>query len=270
MRPVVDHVPFAASDLGDAVARFERLGLPPTYGGEHGDGTTEMAIVVLPDGSYVELIAPTGAGEPGFWPDALAADAGPCAWCVDAGSVHAAMGRYIDRDVRVDGPHRASRTRPDGVTAEWDMAFLGPDGSEVMPFLIGDRTPREYRVPESQLYGAPLSGIGWVVLLVEDLAAAVEEFIRLYRLPSPVEDVDPDFGDLVRFPEQAFVLAAPTDGPLAERLDTIGPGPAALLLSGAMDDARGQYPLGAGRSWFGRRLAFFEGFENRVGVVERA
>lgn len=269
MRPVLDHVPFAVSDLGRAVDRFERVGLSPSYGGTHGDGTTEMALLPLPDGSYLELIAPTGTGEPGFWPEALEADAGPCAWCVQTGSVHGELQRLVSHDVRVDGPHRASRSRPDGTDVEWDMAFLGPDDDEVLPFLIADRTPREYRVPDSDLYGSPLSGIGWVVIVVEDLEAATDLFARLYRLPAPRTDVDPQFGDLAWFPEQGFVLAAPTDGPLADRLSDLGPGPAAVLLSAEMDPARRRYPLDDGRSWFDRRVAFFDGFDHRLGVVSR-
>lgn len=269
MRPVVDHVPFAVQDLDEAIDRFERVGLSPTYGGEHGDGTTEMAILSLPDGSYIELIAPTGRGEPGFWPEALERGAGPCAWCVQTGSVHAEVKRYVDNEVRIDGPHHTSRERPDGTTVEWDMAFLGPDDGELLPFLIADRTPREYRVPDSELYGSPLSGIGWVVLLVDDLADAIDTFSRLYRLPGPRTEFDPRFGDLAWFPEQSFVLAAPSGGEMAARLERLGPGPGAVLLSGEVDPAKRQYPLSDGRSWFGRRVAFVDGFDGQLGVVGR-
>jgi hypothetical protein len=269
MRPVVDHVPFAVRDLDAAIERFERVGLPPTPGGTHGDGTTEMALVAMPDGSYLELIAPTGDGTPGFWPDALQRGAGPCAWCVQAGSVHTELQRFISHDVRVDGPNRARRERPDGTHVEWDMGFLGPADDEVLPFLIADRTPREYRVPDAELYGSPLSGVGWVVVAVRDLDAAVEQFARLYRLPEPRTDVDTRFGEMAWFPEQAFVLAEPSDGPVAQRVDTLGPGPAAVLLSADLDRAHGQFSLTGGRSLFDRRLAFFDDFDEQLGVVSR-
>ncbi|UWG48266.1 NAD(P)H-hydrate repair enzyme Nnr, NAD(P)H-hydrate epimerase domain [Halanaeroarchaeum sp. HSR-CO] len=269
MRPVVDHVPYAVRDLDEAIARFERVGLAPMYGGTHGDGATEMALVPLPDGTYVELIAATGEGEPGFWPAAIEAGDGPCAWCVQTGSVHTELQRFITHDVRVDGPQRASRDRPDGTHVEWDMGFLGSDEREVLPFLIADRTPREYRVPDSELYGSPLSGVGWVVIAVRDLASAIEQFARLYRLPEPETDVDTHFGEMAWFPEQAFVLAEPTDEPLLDRLESSGPGPAALFLSAEMDRATDQFPLTGGRSLFDRRLAFFEGFDHQLGVVSR-
>lgn len=269
MRPVVDHVPFAVRDLEEAMDRFELAGLPPTYGGTHGDGTTEMALVPLPDGSYLELIAPTGEGDPGFWPAALEAGAGPCAWCVQTGSVHNELQRFVGHDVRVDGPHRESRARPDGTHVEWDMGFLGADGSEVLPFLIADRTPREYRVPDSELYGSPISGIGWVLLAVEDLDAAVDRFSRLYRLPAPRTDIDTRFGALAWFPEQAFVLAEPNDGPVADRVETLGTGPAAVFLSAEIDRANEQFSLTGARSLFDRRLALFDGFDGRLGVVSR-
>ncbi|MFW6003160.1 MAG: VOC family protein [Halanaeroarchaeum sp.] len=269
MRPVVDHVPVAVRDLDAAIARFERVGLPPQYGGTHGDGTTEMALLPLPDGSYVELIASTGEGEPGFWPAALEAGIGPCAWCVQAGSVHNELQRFITHDVRVDGPQRASRDRPDGRHVEWDMGFLGPDDREVLPFLIADRTPREYRVPDSDLYGSPLSGIGWVVIAVSDLDASVEQFARLYRLPEPETDVDTHFGEMAWFPEQAFVLVEPTVDPLLSRLESYGAGPVAVFLSAEMDRATEQFPLTGARSLFDRRLAFLEGFDDQVGLVSR-
>ncbi|AKH97936.1 hypothetical protein HLASF_1453 [Halanaeroarchaeum sulfurireducens] len=269
MRPVVDHVPFAVRDLAEANARFERAGLPTTSGGTHGDGTTEMAQVVLPDGSYLELLAPTGEGEPGFWPTALAVGAGPCAWGVQSGSVHNELQRVITHDVRVDGPHRASRSRPDGTHVEWDMGFLGPDDREVLPFLIADRTPRDYRVPDSELYGSPVSGIGWIVIAVRDLNATIEEFHDLFRLPEPKTDVDTRFGELAWFPEQSFVLAEPTDGQVADRLDSIGPGPAAVFLSAEIDRARNRFPLEGARSLFDHRLAFIEEFDGRLGLVSR-
>jgi hypothetical protein len=269
MRPVVDHVPFAVRDLDAAVARFERAGLPPTYGGTHGDDSTEMALVSLPDGSYLELIAPTGDGDPGFWPAALEAGAGPCAWCVQSGSVHNELQRVITHDVRVDGPHRESRSRPDGTHVEWDMGFLGPDEQEVLPFLIADRTPREYRVPDSELYGSPVSGIGWVLIAVRDLDAAVDRFASLYRFPEPRTDIDPRFGELAWFPEQAFVLAEPTGGPLEERIASLGAGPAAVFLSAEVNRANEQFSLTTGRSLFDRRLALFEGFDGQLGVVSR-
>ncbi|MUV61302.1 VOC family protein, partial [Halobacterium sp. CBA1126] len=127
MRPVIDHVPFAASDLDALVDRFEAAGFDPTYGGEHPDAGTEMAALVLPDGSYLELVAPTREDHDRWQAHFDAADpvAGPCDWCVETGSVHAECQRVIDHDVTVHGPVRGRRERPDGTVVEWDHAVLG-------------------------------------------------------------------------------------------------------------------------------------------------
>jgi len=108
---------------------------------------------------------------------------GPSDWCVESGSVHAECQRLIDHDVEVHGPSRGSRERPDGTVVEWDNAFLGPPDEHLLPFVVSDRTPREYRVPDSELYGSPVSGIAWVVLATDDMERTVDRFERLYRFP---------------------------------------------------------------------------------------
>ena len=268
MRPVIDHVPFAASDLDVLVQRFEAAGFDPAYGGAHPDAGTEMAALVLPDGSYLELVAPTRE-DPDRWPayfDAADPVVGPCDWCVETGSVHAECQRVIDHDVTVHGPIHGRRERPDGTLVEWDHAFLGGDDG-LLPFVVSDRTPREYRVPDSDLYGSPVSGISWVVLATDDLANAVERFQRLYRLPEPDHDYDDTYGDLARFPGQDVVLCEPAGGRVRDRLDQLGPGPVSVLLSADVDDARHRHPLDGGREWFGRRVRFVDGLDGYLGVV---
>ncbi|WP_232685895.1 VOC family protein [Halobacterium zhouii] len=271
MRPVIDHVPFAASSLDALVERFETAGFDPEYGGEHPDSGTEMAAIVLPDGSYLELVAPTRE-DPGRWPSFFAsADpvAGPTAWCVETGSVHSECQRVIDHDVEVHGPIRTCRERPDGGLVEWDRATLGASDDHLLPFLVSDRTPREYRVPDSDLYGAPVSGISMVVLATDDLDAAVERFSRLYRFPTPERDYDDDCGELACFPGQDVVLCEPTDGWMRDRVERFGACPASVLLTADIDQARHQHPLDGGREWFGRRVRFVEGLNGYLGVVSR-
>ena len=271
MRPVIDHVPFAASNLEALVDRFETAGFDPEYGGEHPGAGTEMAALVLPDGSYLELVAPT-RDDPDRWaPFFAAADplAGPTAWCVETGSVHGECQRVIDHDVEVHGPIRGRRERPDGSVVEWDHAFLGASDDHLLPFLVSDRTPREYRVPDSDLYGAPISGISMVVLATDDLDAAVERFSRLYRFPTPERDYDDEYGELACFPGQDIVLCEPADGWLRDRVDRFGACPASVLLTADIDRARHQHPLDGGREWFGRRVRFMEGLDGYLGVVSR-
>lgn len=241
------------------------------YGGEHPDAGTEMSQVSFPDGSYIEVLGPTDT-DPTMWPDFFdRADplAGPTAWCVETGSVHAECKRLIEHDVTVHGPNRGRRRRPDGTVVEWDAAFLGRPDEHLFPFLIADRTPRERRVPESELYGSPVSGIGVVILAVDDLNAAVDRFQRLYRLPSPEGITDRTFGDMARFPGQDLILAEPADGPVHDRVTTYGPSPASVLLRADIDEAAHQLPLNGSRDWDGRRVRFLEGFDFHLGLISR-
>lgn len=275
MRPVIDHVPIAWSALDDIEERFRGIGFDPAYGGVHADGGTEMSTIGFPDGSYLELIAPTDDGEPMYWADALQNDLGPAAWCAEVPSVHAECQRLIEQDVTVHGPIHGGRDHADGGRAEWDQAFFGTDEERnKLPFVISDRTPRDERIsPDDTLLGGPYSGVGAVVLAVEDLHATVDQFERLYRFPAAVYDEAPAFGaSLAAFPGQDVVLAEPhTDTELADRLTAYGERPCACLLDANVSEAKNRYDLGAGHDWFGRRIAFYDDpvLGDWLGIVER-
>lgn len=290
----IDHVAFGGRELGRLRAAAADVGLPSEYGGPHGTGTTHMAVVGLPDGSYLELVGPTDGTDPadaGFWPARLAADAGPAGWCIDVPDVAAATKAAVERGVRVDGPHEASRTRPDGVRAEWDMCFEGPDGDERLPFTIADRTPRSYRTtPDAELADSPLVGTAVVVLAVADADETASLLTRRHRLPTPVAAAGPFRGDagedgfrlcpgapvgLVEAGDAAERTAADRpDGAIAARVASVGEGPCAFLLGVddweaasdrfSLTDAR---PFGVGGD---RRAAWFDRdpFDGRLGVVE--
>ncbi|SFR59698.1 VOC family protein [Halogeometricum limi] len=274
----VDHVAFGGRDLDHLRAAAANVGLPSEYGGPHGTGTTHMAVVGLPDGSYLELVAPTDESDPadaGFWPAHLAADAGPAGWCVEVPNVAAAAKTAIDADVRVDGPHDGARTRPDGTPVQWDMCFEGPDGDERLPFTIADRTPRSYRTtPNLDFVESPLVGTALVVLAVTDAEETAALFTRRHRLPTPVEAAGP-FEAFSLCPGSPVAFAeATTGGALAERIEAVGQGPCAYLLG--VDDfeaAADRFSLTTEEP-FGpesdRRLAWFDhgAFRERLGVVE--
>jgi hypothetical protein len=275
MHPVIDHVPLGWSDLETLEDAFRRIGFDPAYGGVHADGGTEMSTVGFPDGSYLELLAPTGDGEPQYWADALHADLGPVAWCAEVPSVHAECQRMIEQDVAVSGPHRGGRDLADGGRAEWDQAFFGaPTRRDSLPFVIADRTPRDDRIsPDDTLLGGPYSGVGAVVVAVEDLEDTIDLFERLYRFPSARYDEAPTFGaSLAAFPGQDVVLAEPHDGTaLADRVAAHGDRPCSCLVSANVSEAKGRYDLGAGQDWFGRRVAFYDDplLGDFLGVVDR-
>jgi hypothetical protein len=290
----LDHVAFGGRDVDELTEAAASVGLPTTYGGEHGTGTTHMAVVGLPDGSYLELIGPTPGTDPGdagFWSTRLAADAGPAGWCLDVPRVADEAKRAIDAGVRVDGPHEASRARPDGTLVEWDMCFEGGENDERLPFVIADRTPREHRVrPHPDLVDSPLTGIGCVVLAVADRDETADLLRRRHRLATPV-DAEGPFDEFAVFPGSPVALAPAVDGgEIEERIRLVGEGPCAFLLatdgfdgrgpsdhraaSGDFDAAADRFSLadeGAFGPWGDGRFAWFDhdAFRGRLGVVSR-
>jgi hypothetical protein len=274
----VDHVAFAWDDLDPVREALDDVGLPFDYGGTHADGTTHMALTGFEDGSYLEYLAPTEGTDPGdagFWPEALGARAGPAAWCVGVDDVVSEAKRAIDAGFAIEGPIHGGRDRPDGRRVEWDQAFERVDSADrwLLPFPIVDRTPREWRVAETEEVTG-LSGIDTVVLGVADLDGAAALFDRRYRVPAPVPiDTDADFADAAPDGDAAVVPGFPlafvrTDEP---RLASVGERPVAVLLSTPdLTAARAAYELTTTVEWGSRRLAWFDHdvFRGHVGVVE--
>ena len=56
----LDHVIIAVFELDQAVADYRALGFTTIYGGRHANGATHNALVCFQDGTYLELLAPTG------------------------------------------------------------------------------------------------------------------------------------------------------------------------------------------------------------------
>lgn len=257
---------------------FAAIGLPSRYGGVHSNGVTHMALLSFADGSYVELISMLEAGHLSPWWHAhITGDGGPCAWAVRTGDMVAEAARVAASGVPVRGPVAMQRARPDGRQVRWELAFLG-DGEPgaVLPFVIQDRSPREWRVPPEALVAAGvLSGVAAVVLGVADLDMAGELFRHVYDWPNPDTMQDAQFGArLAHFPGTPVVLAAPLEagGWLVRRLARFGESPCAFLLGAPDIDAAGRvFRLDASPEWFGRRVAWFDADRlggTRLGVIQ--
>jgi hypothetical protein len=268
----VDHVAFGWDDLDPVRVALDAVGLPFDEGGTHADGTTHMALTGFPDGSYLEYVAPTPETDPddaGFWPAALAARAGPAAWCVRVDDVVAETKRAIDAGFAVEGPLHGGRDRPDGRRVEWDQTFERVDAPDrwLFPFPIVDRTPRAWRVAETDGVRA-LSGVDTVVLGVADVDDAAALFDRRYRIPAPAPiETDAVDGDVADVPGAPIALTEAGES----RLARVGERPVAVLLG--TDDlaaARTAYDLTDPVAWGARRVAWVDHdtFRGRVGVVE--
>ena len=259
----LDHVSVCGSNLDALRQAFTDAGLTPDYGGPHGNGVTQMAFIGFDDESYLELIAPVKAGatEGNDWGKLMAGDAGPCAWAVGTNVLLQEVDRLKKAGIAVRPPERGSRKRPDGMSVEWITADVGAGApGSVLPFIIEDQTPRNWRVQTSaSVKGAPAWGVENVVLGVNNLDAAIALFRKAYGWSEPLTENQKDFGKLAYFPGEPVILAAPSGGWLADRISKFGEGPVAYLL-GTRDFAAAakKYKLSSGKPWFAQRVGWFD------------
>lgn len=255
----IDHVSVAGSELERLEGAFAESEMNAVYGGPHSSGLTKMSLLGFSDGSYIELISAVDPGaKPSIWAKQIEFDGGPCAWAIEVDDIAAEVARARARGTTASGPHDYSRKRPDGVSVVWKLGFLGDEEpGAVLPFMIKDTTPREYRVKPSPSVsgpGAVLSGVSRVVIGVNELAWPSSLFRKLYGWETPVESRDIWEGiSLASFSGTPVVLAAPTGrGWLRDRLNTFGPSPCAFLISSKdMPAAAERYPLEEPSPWFG-------------------
>ncbi len=233
--PPIDHVTIAGDDLQELAAAFSRAGLPPTYGGKHGNGVTHMSLLGFPDGSYIELISTLQPGAPSpWWHDPIHDNAGPCAWAVRADDIHAEA-RRLREHVPVSGPDRLQRDRPDGTPIAWQLAFPGEHHyGACLPFLIMDETDRALRVlPTECAVDAGLTGIEFVFIATPDAARASQWFSRCYDLPTAVTLAEPLWDcQVLTFPGTGLGLlhSAGADSLLDRRIRRYADLPAGYLI----------------------------------------
>jgi len=262
----VDHVTLCGPELEALRKAFAHAGLETEYGGPHANGVTHMALLGFGDGSYLELIAPQTPGETAgsHWGGMMTEAAGCCAWAVTVENIQREVSRLNSVGIETKGPLPGSRKRPDGKVLRWEIASAGPgEPGAMLPFMIQDHTPREWRVqPPMGANEAGLTGVVTVVLGVKDMRAASEMFRRAYGWDEPDVREDFEFGSLAHFAGTPVMLAShPQESSwLVKRLRRFGERPAAFLL-GAHDlrDAARQFHLSKVEEWFGREVAWFEG-----------
>lgn len=259
----LDHVVFAVPDLDSVSEAADRVGLTVEYGGAHPDANTEMALLTLGDGTYVEFLAGTG-GDPGWWPAHVEAGAGPADWCLRVRSVGETLVRSVRAGLAVRGPRPGTRDRPDGRRLEWDLGWHLGSG---LPFCLADRTPREWRVGGGEGAGESPASVAEVVLAAtgERADELVASLRRRWRLPTPTPIETPLDAEVRTVPGAPLSIAVPAEGSeLAARTDRFGAGPCAYLLdgdSGAFSTADPE-PWGDGTvGWLDDPL-----FEGRLGI----
>lgn len=270
----LDHVSVCGADLNGLRQAFTAVGMTPDFGGPHGNGVTQMALIGFEDQSYIELIAPINAGatQGSEWSSFMSGDGGPCAWAVGTNVLLEYADRLKRAGFAVSEPKRGSRKRPDGMNLEWMTAQAGPGTpGSLLPFMIEDQTPRAWRFQASEsVKGAPVFGVESVIVGVNNLDAAIAMFRKAYGWSEPLTEVQKEFGKLAYFPGEPVILAS-GGGWLGDRVAKYGESPVAYLL-GTRDfsAAAKKYKLSGTKTWFGQRVAWFDAAKlkgARVGVI---
>lgn len=180
----IDHIVILVDDLATAQADYERLGFSVVPGGEHTDGSTHNALVSFADGSYLELLAFKQAAPQHRWWRHTAAGQGLIDFALLPGAIAEDVAAARAAGLPLSGPHPGGRARPDGVRIEWQTAFAErPE----LPFLCGDVTPRDLRVPGAAAWGHAnqAAGIATVTVAVNNLEASAAAYTALLgRQPS--------------------------------------------------------------------------------------
>ena len=272
----LDHASICGSNLDAMRQIFIDAGMTADFGGPHGNGITQMAIIGFDDASYIELIAPIkpGASAGSAWAKFMSEDAVTCAWAVGTNVLLQEVDRLKQAGIAVKNPEPGSRKRSDGMSIEWKTADVGngTPGS-TLPFIIEDQTPRAWRVQASaSMQGAPVTGVENVVLGVNNLDTAVALFRKAYGWAEPLTETQKDFGKLAYFPGEPVILAAPAGGGwLSDRLAKFGESPVAYLLASRdFAAATKKYKLAGTKTWFGQKVAWFDAGKLkgvRLGVI---
>lgn len=249
----IDHLVIISADLEKAKADASQAGFTVVAGGTHKDGNTHNALIAFKDGSYIELIAPTGGikGKTHRWFPRLSKGEGLVDLCLASDNLEADTTRIREHGRLYTGPEENGRQRTDGVELRWKGAMPpGPVGETGWPFLIDDVTPRENRVstdPQETTHENGALGIAGVTILTHDLATATGDFAAITgrdpnTMTSPI--TESPLATLINFDHSWLMLTHPTAGPAVQHLEHFGPGPFAASLR----THEGPITPGSGRS----------------------
>jgi catechol 2,3-dioxygenase-like lactoylglutathione lyase family enzyme len=249
----IDHIVILVNDLAAASADYAALGFRVLPGGEHSGGATHNALVIFADDTYLELIA-FKRPEPGHrWWGHSAAGEGLVDYALLPGAAEADIAAARARGAAYEGPADGGRLRPDGQQVAWQ---LGLPPTPDLPFLCGDVTPRELRVPGGAARQHPngVVGIAGLTVAVADLEASVARYRALLGR-DPVGQPPAPGARLATFEigGAAITLAASSgdttpagDAPVHGRIASRGEGPFALTLR--TKSAAGAGPLDIART----------------------
>ncbi|WP_407529793.1 VOC family protein [Methylobacterium oryzisoli] len=188
----LDHVVIAVADLDRAFADYAALGFTVIRGGEHQNGITHNVLVVMQDGSYLELIAFKRPDPRNRWSEVYhRAGEGFLDHALLPGAIEADVAAAQARGLDIADPVPGGRHRPDGARLDWKTARA--PGSDV-PFLCGDVTPRALRVQEGDVrrHANGVTGIARLTVAVRDIEASRARYAALLgtSADAPIRDAE--------------------------------------------------------------------------------
>ena len=243
MTLALDHVVIAVNDLARSVEEYRALGFTVYPGGDHHGRSSHNALMVLADGSYLELKAwKSPAPEERWWRTLNASGEGLVDFALRTETpvedLQAAQARGL---LTLRGPVDGERIRPDGEHLKWTTARH--DTADVA-FLCGDITPRRLRVPDAPellTHANGATGIEQLNVAVLDLDVSLSRWRALlgaHTAPAGIEEDAARGLRTARIALDGFVVIldspAHTNGnaQLAQHLATRGEGPYAMRLRG--------------------------------------
>ncbi|GIV99213.1 VOC family protein [Roseiflexus sp.] len=174
----IDHIVILVRDLLAAIDDYTALGFTVTLGGVHADGATHNALVAFADGSYLELIAFRREAPDHVWWRFTADGEGLIDFALLPDAIDEDVAAARVRGLEIAGPFAGGRERPDGVRIAWKTARpAAPD----LPFLCGDVTPRDLRVPTgaARQHANGVTGMARVLVAARDLAESAARYRAL-------------------------------------------------------------------------------------------
>ncbi len=209
-----DHAVVLVNDLSSATRDYTALGFAVTQGGEHENGQTHNALMVFPDGSFLELlgfrrrwalpalrilkrigvlrlgVSRRQPMERRFVPK-FAVGKGLVDFALLSRSIEDDLDAVRRRGLAIEGPLSGGRVQPDGQRVSWLWGVpLAPD----LPFLIGDVTPSRERGHHPN----GVEGVAGIAVAVTDLDASVRRYNALLG-------VEPSEGSASPLPEARTV-----------------------------------------------------------------
>lgn len=187
----LDHVVIAVTELAQAVDDYRALGFTVQMGGRHPGRTSHNALVIFEDDAYLELIAWAEPGPAERWYNVLQQHGeGFMDFALIPDDVPVAIDEARNRGLALAGPIDGSRLRPDGQQVKWRT---GRQATFDLPFLCGDVTPRNLRVPagEARHHANGATGIAGLTIAVPDMDRSLAAYGALLgtRLREPVIEI---------------------------------------------------------------------------------